>query len=134
MVHSTHRIWKTGNAFIMDTLDGREYNNRKRSVGCSPSWVVVRNCHWYCRLFLSADYSCPCQLHWILTLRYSCYSLKPHASKFSCSFQGWVERSPSTVLDTKAKEGLESLVILLKCLKIMENATFLSKDNQVNRT
>lgn len=29
--------------------------------------------------------------------------------------------------------NLESLVLLLKCLKIMENATFLSQDNQVRR-
>ncbi|KAL3519719.1 hypothetical protein ACH5RR_017868 [Cinchona calisaya] len=47
-----------------------------------------------------------------------------------CVMEGWLERSPSSVLDLKDKEGLESLVMLLKCLKIMENATFLSKDNQ----
>lgn len=44
--------------------------------------------------------------------------------------EGWLKKSPSSVLDSKDKEGLESLVMLLKCLKIMENATFLSKDNQ----
>nr|XP_027111754.1 uncharacterized protein LOC113730948 [Coffea arabica] len=44
--------------------------------------------------------------------------------------EGWLQRNRSSVLDSKDKEGLESLVMLLKCLKIMENATFLSKDNQ----
>lgn len=46
--------------------------------------------------------------------------------------QGWLERGPSLVLDSKDVMGIESLVLLLKCLKIMENATFLSKDNQVS--
>lgn len=39
--------------------------------------------------------------------------------------------SPSTQ-DTKVDKGMRSLTLLLKCLKIMENATFLSKDNQVH--
>lgn len=43
--------------------------------------------------------------------------------------QEWLEKSPDYTLDKK--DGLESLVLLLKCLKIMENTTFLSKDNQV---
>lgn len=40
----------------------------------------------------------------------------------------WLEKSPDYTLDKK--DGLESLVLLLKCLKIMENTTFVSKDNQ----
>ncbi|CAI9087504.1 OLC1v1021583C1 [Oldenlandia corymbosa var. corymbosa] len=44
--------------------------------------------------------------------------------------EGWMEKNPSPELDYKDKEGLESLVVLLKCLKIMENATFLSGSNQ----
>ncbi|KAI3456310.1 hypothetical protein Pfo_012973 [Paulownia fortunei] len=42
----------------------------------------------------------------------------------------WLEKSPTFTVDLKDNSGLESLVLLLKCLKIMENATFLSKDNQ----
>ncbi|KAL2473267.1 WAPL (Wings apart-like protein regulation of heterochromatin) protein [Forsythia ovata] len=52
------------------------------------------------------------------------------ARKCHSVMEGWLERSPSLVLDSKDVVGLESLVLLLKCLKIMENATFLSKDNQ----
>lgn len=33
--------------------------------------------------------------------------------------------------DLRNDKQLKSLTLLLKCLKIMENATFLSKDNQV---
>lgn len=33
--------------------------------------------------------------------------------------------------ELKDDAAVESLVLLLKCLKIMENATFLSTDNQV---
>lgn len=44
--------------------------------------------------------------------------------------EGWSERSAQSVLDSKDNAALESLVLLLKCLKIMENATFLSMDNQ----
>lgn len=33
--------------------------------------------------------------------------------------------------DLRNDKRLKSLTLLLKCLKIMENATFLSKDNQV---
>lgn len=45
--------------------------------------------------------------------------------------QEWLEKSPTFALDSKDNPGLDSLVVLLKCLKIMENTTFLSKDNQV---
>lgn len=45
--------------------------------------------------------------------------------------QKWLEKSPTFALDSKDVSGRESLVLLLKCLKIMENATFLSNDNQV---
>ena len=44
--------------------------------------------------------------------------------------QGWLKgNSPSTW--EKEIEMVRNLVLLLKCLKIMENATFLSKENQV---
>ncbi|XP_022994335.1 uncharacterized protein LOC111490088 isoform X1 [Cucurbita maxima] len=36
----------------------------------------------------------------------------------------------SNMEDARHENSLQSLVLLLKCLKIMENATFLSKDNQ----
>ncbi|CAA0812624.1 WAPL (Wings apart-like protein regulation of heterochromatin) protein [Striga hermonthica] len=42
----------------------------------------------------------------------------------------WSEKSPTFALDSREISGLESLVLLLKCLKIMENALFLSNDNQ----
>lgn len=45
--------------------------------------------------------------------------------------QEWLEKSPSFAVEPKNISGLESLVLLVKCLKIMENATFLSNDNQV---
>lgn len=47
------------------------------------------------------------------------------------SLQGWSELSLQSLSDSKDYAALESLVLLLKCLKIMENATFLSMDNQV---
>lgn len=47
------------------------------------------------------------------------------------SSQGWSEQSSQCILDSKDNAAVESLVLLLKCLKIMENATFLSTNNQV---
>ncbi|KAK4347128.1 hypothetical protein RND71_033467 [Anisodus tanguticus] len=44
--------------------------------------------------------------------------------------EGWTEQSSQSILDSKDNAAVESLVLLLKCLKIMENATFLSMDNQ----
>ncbi|KDP20940.1 hypothetical protein JCGZ_21411 [Jatropha curcas] len=44
--------------------------------------------------------------------------------------ESWTEHVSPTIGDAKDDSGLQSLVLLLKCLKIMENATFLSKDNQ----
>ncbi|KAL0407351.1 UNVERIFIED_CONTAM: hypothetical protein Slati_4049000 [Sesamum latifolium] len=52
------------------------------------------------------------------------------ARKCHSVMEGWLEKSPTFALDSKDILGLESLVLLLKCLKIMENATFLSNDNQ----
>lgn len=49
----------------------------------------------------------------------------------SVPLQGWSEQSSESILDSKGNAAVESLVLLLKCLKIMENATFLSMDNQV---
>lgn len=43
-----------------------------------------------------------------------------------------MEGSSPSAQDAKADKVLQSLTLLLKCLKIMENATFLSKDNQVH--
>ncbi|KAF3451508.1 hypothetical protein FNV43_RR07603 [Rhamnella rubrinervis] len=44
--------------------------------------------------------------------------------------EGCMEGSSPSMQDTKVAKGMQSLTLLLKCLKIMENATFLSKDNQ----
>ncbi|XAR66442.1 hypothetical protein NMG60_11012678 [Bertholletia excelsa] len=44
--------------------------------------------------------------------------------------EGWLEQGSLSTQRSKEKMDMESLVLLLKCLKIMENATFLSKDNQ----
>ncbi|KAK6154710.1 hypothetical protein DH2020_008958 [Rehmannia glutinosa] len=52
------------------------------------------------------------------------------ARKCHSVMEEWLEKSPIFALDPKDISGLESLVLLLKCLKIMENATFLSNDNQ----
>ncbi|XP_059671097.1 wings apart-like protein 2 [Cornus florida] len=46
--------------------------------------------------------------------------------------EGWLEQNSSSIQESKDNVNLESLVLLLKCLKIMENATFLSKDNQIH--
>ncbi|KAL1537496.1 wings apart-like protein 2 [Salvia divinorum] len=46
------------------------------------------------------------------------------------TMEEWLEKSPIFALDSKDKLGLDSLVVLLKCLKIMENTTIRSKDNQ----
>ncbi|XVE88009.1 hypothetical protein DITRI_Ditri19aG0034200 [Diplodiscus trichospermus] len=43
--------------------------------------------------------------------------------------EGWVEQSLSSPL-IEDKKDVQSLVLLSKCLKIMENAAFLSSDNQ----
>ncbi|KAI8007879.1 putative LRR receptor-like serine/threonine-protein kinase [Camellia lanceoleosa] len=42
----------------------------------------------------------------------------------------WLEQSSFSMQKSNDNSDLESLVLLLKCLKIMENATFLSMDNQ----
>ncbi|KAL3851289.1 hypothetical protein ACJIZ3_013171 [Penstemon smallii] len=52
------------------------------------------------------------------------------ARKCHSTMEEWLEKSPTFALDLKDGLGFESLVVILKCLKIMENATFLSKDNQ----
>ncbi|CAK7350627.1 unnamed protein product [Dovyalis caffra] len=44
----------------------------------------------------------------------------------------WTEHNSRAIQDSKDDMHLSSLVLLLKCLKIMENATFLSKDNQTH--
>ncbi|KAJ0018278.1 hypothetical protein Pint_10634 [Pistacia integerrima] len=44
--------------------------------------------------------------------------------------EGWILHSSPSIQTAKHNLDLQSLVFLLKCLKIMENATFLSKDNQ----
>ncbi|KAB2078078.1 hypothetical protein ES319_A06G137100v1 [Gossypium barbadense] len=43
--------------------------------------------------------------------------------------EGWVEQSLSSPL-TEDRKDVQSLVLLSKCLKIMENAAFLSSENQ----
>lgn len=42
----------------------------------------------------------------------------------------WLEQGRSLALDKKNNVSLESLALLLKCMKIMENATFLCDENQ----
>ncbi|KAI3680683.1 hypothetical protein L6452_35456 [Arctium lappa] len=44
--------------------------------------------------------------------------------------EGWLERYSSPTPESQNILNLESPMLLLKCLKIMENATFLSNDNQ----
>ncbi|XP_065877839.1 wings apart-like protein 1 [Euphorbia lathyris] len=44
--------------------------------------------------------------------------------------ESWKENGSPKMQDKKDDSRLQSLVLLMKCLKIMENATFLSKDNQ----
>ncbi|KAJ6728610.1 WINGS APART-LIKE PROTEIN-like protein [Salix koriyanagi] len=44
----------------------------------------------------------------------------------------WTEHNSSSIHDAKDDMHRSSLVLLLKCLKIMENATFLSNDNQTH--
>jgi len=46
--------------------------------------------------------------------------------------QRWVEYDALSVQEKKDNLHKQSLMLLLKCLKIMENATFLSTDNQVS--
>ncbi|XP_022139964.1 uncharacterized protein LOC111010745 [Momordica charantia] len=46
------------------------------------------------------------------------------------NMEGRVERVSLSTQDARCENFLQSLMLLLKCLKIMENATFLSKDNQ----
>ncbi|KAB5560578.1 hypothetical protein DKX38_005535 [Salix brachista] len=44
----------------------------------------------------------------------------------------WKEHNSPSIQDANDDMHLSSLLLLLKCLKIMENATFLSKDNQTH--
>jgi hypothetical protein len=44
--------------------------------------------------------------------------------------EGWLEQRSSSILESENKANIESLALLLKCLRILENATFLSMDNQ----
>ncbi|XP_073226113.1 wings apart-like protein 2 isoform X1 [Cicer arietinum] len=44
--------------------------------------------------------------------------------------KNWKEDSSLSTKDLRYEKRLKSLTLLLKCLKIMENATFLSKENQ----
>ncbi|KAM0072583.1 putative wing apart-like protein [Helianthus debilis subsp. tardiflorus] len=46
------------------------------------------------------------------------------------TMEGWLEQSTSPTHESKNIVNLESPMLLLKCLKILENATFLSNDNQ----
>ncbi|MCL7030553.1 hypothetical protein MKW94_020234 [Papaver nudicaule] len=46
--------------------------------------------------------------------------------------EGWSRKNTPSVKELKDEGALETVMLLLKCLKIMENATFLSKDNQVH--
>ncbi|GAU38472.1 hypothetical protein TSUD_64510 [Trifolium subterraneum] len=46
--------------------------------------------------------------------------------------KNWKDCSSLSTKDLKNDKCLKSLTLLLKCLKIMENATFLSKDNQTH--
>ncbi|KAJ1405493.1 Wings apart-like protein, partial [Sesbania bispinosa] len=46
--------------------------------------------------------------------------------------ENWMEDSSRSTKDLRNDKHLKSLTLLLKCLKIMENATFLSKDNQIH--
>lgn len=50
-------------------------------------------------------------------------------SYFFC-FQGRFDNGFSSLWERKGVD-MESIVLLLKCFKIMENATFMSSDNQV---
>lgn len=52
-------------------------------------------------------------------------------NKYDC-LQGWLKHGSPSIRGAKDDPNLQSLVLLLKCLKIMENAAFLSKDNQVS--
>ncbi|KAJ8761556.1 hypothetical protein K2173_004332 [Erythroxylum novogranatense] len=47
-----------------------------------------------------------------------------------CVIESWSKHG--LPLNKDQKLGLECLMLLLKCLKIMENATFLSKENQIH--
>ncbi|GAB4831221.1 hypothetical protein Ancab_005232 [Ancistrocladus abbreviatus] len=51
------------------------------------------------------------------------------AMSLHSSMEGWLKASGPT-RNSKGDEHVECLVLLLRCLKIMENATFLSKENQ----
>ncbi|XLR52567.1 hypothetical protein S83_003239, partial [Arachis hypogaea] len=48
------------------------------------------------------------------------------------AWQCWVEDSYLSTKDVRNDKQLKSLTLLLKCLKIMKNATFLSEDNQAH--
>uniref|UniRef100_A0A7N0UZH3 Wings apart-like protein C-terminal domain-containing protein n=1 Tax=Kalanchoe fedtschenkoi TaxID=63787 RepID=A0A7N0UZH3_KALFE len=47
-----------------------------------------------------------------------------------CNMEGCLKKGSLSNQESRDSEDLHCLMLLLKCLKIMENATFLSKDNQ----
>ncbi|GAB2301167.1 hypothetical protein Dimus_035200 [Dionaea muscipula] len=52
------------------------------------------------------------------------------AMSFHSIMEGWLENLSLQTTEPKEDERLECLALLLRCLKIMENATFLSQENQ----
>ncbi|GMH19518.1 hypothetical protein Nepgr_021359 [Nepenthes gracilis] len=52
------------------------------------------------------------------------------AMSFHSSMEGWLEHQSMQDKDSKDDGYRQCLAVLLRCLKIMENATFLSKENQ----
>ncbi|KAF7803487.1 Wings apart-like protein-like isoform A [Senna tora] len=54
------------------------------------------------------------------------------AMNCNSDLENWMEDSSLSTNDLRKDKQMKSLTLLLKCLKIMENATFLSKDNQTH--
>ncbi|KAL9263412.1 Wings apart-like protein [Drosera capensis] len=52
------------------------------------------------------------------------------AISFHSIMEGWLQNASLRSTEPKEDDRLENLALLLKCLKIMENATFLSQENQ----
>ncbi|KAK6124404.1 hypothetical protein DH2020_041824 [Rehmannia glutinosa] len=90
-----------------------DIDNRMEERELNPKWISL----------LTMEKAC------LSTISIEGADLKMLMSRNSFTVE-WLEKSPTFTLDLKDNSGLEGLLLLLKCLKIMENATFLSKDNQ----
>lgn len=111
-------------------------NDRSQILELNPKWISLLTMEKACLSTISIEDTAG-------TVRKSGSTFKEKLREFggldavfevarNCHsvLEGWMTKISSSFFDSKDTNVLESLVLLLKCLKTMENATFLSMDNQ----